>query len=175
MPNKANELLLNEYLSTYKGVKGVVMVKPEKQDSLTQYELRVKASDSNLRVLMVRNRLSTLAFKQLYNKDVSGLFDGSTLIMDNADPIVAAKTAVQICTERPGLTIVGGVMDGEVCTADEVKVWAQRDDLPTTQSKIAGLLVAPGQAMLSILASGTQNLVGLLQSYNEKREKEGAA
>ncbi|HTL51465.1 MAG TPA: 50S ribosomal protein L10 [Planctomycetota bacterium] len=175
MPNRANQLILDEYLSTYKDARGVVMIKPEKQDSLTQFQMRAKATESNVRVLMVRNRLSTLAFKKLYNQDVSGLFDGSTLILDNVDPIHAAKVAVDLTTTRAGLKIVGGVMDGELCDAAGVKAWSERDDLPTTQSKIAGLLVAPTQAVLSILNSGGQGILGLLEAYNEKREKEGGA
>lgn len=175
MPNRANQLILDEYMRSYKDMRGVVMIKPEKQDSLSQYQMRVKTTESNVRVLMVRNRLSTLAFKKLYDKDVSGLFSGSTLILDNADPIFAAKTAMDLVASRPGLTILGGLMDGEVCDAAGVKAWSERDDLPTTQSKLAGLLVAPAQAVLSILNSGGSELMGLLEAYNEKREKEGGA
>ncbi|MGH7142804.1 MAG: 50S ribosomal protein L10 [Planctomycetota bacterium] len=175
MPNRANQMLVDEYLKSYKGIKGIVMVKSEKLNSEDQVQTRAKATDGNLRVLMVRNRLSAFALKQLYQHDVSGLFDGSTLILDNADPIYAAKTAVALCRTKQGLTITGGIMDGEVCTAAEVEAWATRDDLPTTLSKIMGLLVGPSQAMLAILNSGAQGIAGGLHAYNEKREKEGTA
>src|SRR3546814_12031390 len=78
---------------------------------------------------VTKNRLAKIALKGTKFEGLAEHFTGPTAVAASADPVAAAKVAVEFANKNEKLTIVGGALDTEALDADRVKALAKLPSL----------------------------------------------
>ena len=88
---------------------------------------------------VVKNTLSKIAAKDAGVEGFDDLLVGPTAIaFIKGDAVAAAKGLDTFAKENPLLVIKGGIMDGKVLTADDIKKLAKLESREVLLSKVAG-------------------------------------
>lgn len=102
---------------------------------------------SNLRDVatykVAKNTLTTLAAKEAEVEGLNDLFLGPTAIaFVTGDPVEAAKSLKTFAKENEGLVIKGGLLEGNVLSADEINKLADLESREVLLAKAAGAMKA---------------------------------
>ena len=102
-------------------------------------ELR-RSLGSDTTYAVVKNTLSKIAAKDAGVEGFDELLQGPTAIaFIKGDPVAAAKGLDTFAKENPLLVIKGGIMDGNILTADDLKKLAKLESREVLLSKVAGV------------------------------------
>jgi large subunit ribosomal protein L10 len=138
-------------------------------------ELRAALADVDTKFSVVKNSLTRLAVKEAGLEVLDDLIDGPMAIAYvRGDPVLAAKRLVEQGRRFPVLEILGGVAEGRVLTADEIRRFAELDSREVLLARLAG--AAKGQIartawMLQALQS---KLVLLMEALKDKLPSDDA-
>jgi large subunit ribosomal protein L10 len=138
-------------------------------------DLRKKMRDQNVTFKVFKNTLAKRALDELELGDASQYMDGPTVWAFSDDPIAPAKILKDFGKGVQAISMVGGVLDGEVVNQDKLQALA---DLPSREqllAQIAGLFASPMSNMAALFNALPQNMVGLIDALKEKKEQEGEA
>lgn len=92
---------------------------------------------------VAKNTLTTLAAKEAEVEGLNDLFIGPTAIaFVTGDPVEAAKSLKTFAKENEGLAIKGGLLEGNVLTADEINKLAELESREVLLAKAAGAMKA---------------------------------
>jgi large subunit ribosomal protein L10 len=101
-------------------------------------ELR-RSLGSDTTYSVVKNTLSKIAAKDAGVEGFDDLLVGPTAIaFIKGDAVAAAKGLDNFAKENPLLVIKGGIMDGKILTADDIKKLAKLESREVLLSKVAG-------------------------------------
>lgn len=88
---------------------------------------------------VVKNTLTKIAAKDAGVQGFDDLLQGPTAIaFIKGDPVAAAKGLDKFAKENPLLVVKGGLMDGNIITADDIKKLAKLESREVLLSKVAG-------------------------------------
>ena len=82
-----------------------------------------------------------------------------------------AKALTEFAKEEEDLKIVGGLLDGELLSADEVKALAELPSLDELRAQIIGMLQAPARNLVGVFAGGVRQVVNVLDAYAKQEEE----
>ncbi len=111
-------------------------------------DLRRRLKDAGASIRVVKNTLVRRAAEGTEFKAAEPLFTGPVALAYGSDPVSMAKAVAEFAKEHPVLEIQGGVLDGKLIDAGEVKALAELPSrevllamlLSTMQSPITGLV-----------------------------------
>jgi large subunit ribosomal protein L10 len=174
-PNRVNRLLKKKAETDYASLTNMVVLSNLKVDSEQNLEMRTDLRGKKMKLRIVRNRLTMKAFSELGLKDAAKLFVGPTCIVDAEDPVTCAKVSVELVTKyKDALKLVGGVLEGKLLSADEVKSLAKSKTKPEMLGDIVGLAKSPGARVAGALKGPGSRIAGAVKALVEKLEKAGA-
>lgn len=132
-------------------------------------QLREALAEVETKFAVVKNSLTRLAVKEAGVEGLAELVDGPTAIaFILGDPVLGAKRLVEQVRRFPVLDIQGGLAEGRVMTADEIRAFAALDTREEMLATIAGL----GKMQLSrtawILQALQSKLLLLMEALKEK-------
>lgn len=136
-------------------------------------ELRIGLG-GEVRYAVAKNKLSKLAFKEAGIEGLNELFVGPTAIAfvgANGDPVDAAKVISKFAKENPALVIKGGLMDGNVMSAEDVKKLASLESREVLLAKSAGVLKALMYRAAAVMVAPASKTVRTIDALREKQEK----
>jgi large subunit ribosomal protein L10 len=172
-PGRINRLLLAHARKHYSLSLNLIMLHNSGLNSEQNFELRGELKHQGLQLHVVRNRLTLRAFRDLGVKEAEKLFAGPTAIVEAEDPVMAAKLALEFCRKFPKkLSIIGGLVEGRVLSAQEIESLAGAMSRKELLSEIAGLILGPGRRLASVLIGPAGRLAGAVKASVEKLEKE---
>lgn len=124
-----------------------------------------------------KNTLAKLAAKGTGVEGLSGYLEGPTaLALSYQDPVAVAKVLTEFVKKqkkgRENLAIKGGVLDGKVLSAADIKALA---DLPPKEILIAQLLSvmqSPVSGIVGVMQGNLRNLVYALEGIRKKKAGE---
>lgn len=138
-------------------------------------ELRRRLRQAGVEYRVAKNTLTSLAAREANLADLDQYLSGPTaLAFGETDPVAPAKVLVDFAKENKELTIKGGVLDGRVIGADQIKALA---DLPSREvllARVLGGMQAPLVGMASVLSGTLRGFVYALDAYRRQREAQGA-
>ena len=106
---------------------------------------------------ITKNRITKLALEGSKFKKLENLFSGPTAITFSDDAITSAKILTKFAKSNSNLKIIGGIMEEEPLTVEDVEKIAKLPTLNEARAKIVGILTASAQKIISILlAPGTK-------------------
>lgn len=171
-PNRINRLLKQKAQKDYESLTNMIVLSNLKVDSEQNQEMRAELRGKKMRLKVVRSRLTMKAFQELGLKDAAKLFNGPTMIVDAEDPVTCAKVSVELVTKfKDSLKIIGGVLEGKLLNADEVKSLAKSKTKPELIGDVVGAAKSPGAKIAGALKGPGSKIAGAIKALVEKLEK----
>jgi large subunit ribosomal protein L10 len=131
-------------------------------------DLRAKMREAGASYKVAKNRLARLALKDTDYNGLEDLLIGPTALAYSADPVAAAKAAVDFAKTNDRLEIVGGAMGSMVLDAAGIKALASMPSLDALRGKIAGLINAPATKVVQLVNAPASKLARVFGAYAAK-------
>jgi large subunit ribosomal protein L10 len=110
-------------------------------------ELRVKLNEAGARFRVVKNTLTLLAADRAGAEALKEVLDGPTaftfVTAEGGDVALAAKALAQFRRETDLLEFKGGVMNGEVLTAEQIGELSRLPSLDVLHGQLVGVIASP--------------------------------
>ena len=110
-------------------------------------ELRVKLNEAGARFRVVKNTLTLLAADRAGAEALKEVLDGPTaftfVTAEGGDVALAAKALAQFRRENDLLEFKGGVMNGEVLTAEQIGELSRLPALDVLHGQLVGVIASP--------------------------------
>ena len=131
-------------------------------------ELRQGMRDAGATFRVTKNRLAKIALAETSFGPMSDLFTGPTAIAYSADPVSAPKAAVDFAKKNEKLVILGGGLDGNLLSAEQVKALASLPSLDELRAKIIGMISTPAQRIASVLQAPGGQVARVISAHAEQ-------
>ena len=131
-------------------------------------QLRQKMREAGGTYKVTKNRLAKIALEGTDYAGISDLLTGPVGLASSADPVAAAKVAVDFAKTNARLEIVGGAMGEVLLNAEGVKALASMPSLDELRAKLVGLLVAPATKLATVTQAPAAQLARVFNAYAEK-------
>ena len=131
-------------------------------------ELRTEMRKHGNIFKITKNRITKLALDGSKFKKLENLFTGPTAIALSEDAITSAKILTKFAKNNKNLKIIGGIMDKEPLSIEEVAKIATLPTLSEARAKIVGILVTPAQKIMSILLAPGSKIAILALAKSKK-------
>ena len=134
------------------------------------FELRASLRGSSTEYRVLKNTLTTIAAREAGYQDLVPLLQGPTAVaFVHGDPVQAAKDLAEFARTHPALVVKGGVLDGKVLAADEVRRLATLESREVLLARVAGLFQAPLQQTASLLAAPLRQVATMTSALRDQR------
>lgn len=175
MPSRVNRLLYRQVHEDLSGDHNIVLVGYRGLSAGDSDAVRKELKDRGLRMRVVRNRVTVKALSDLGRPDMTDLFEGPTAVMDGGeDPVLVAKTAVEFAKRHAALEVRGGVLDGDLVDAEQVKDWAKMPSREEMLSMLAGQILGAGGGLVAALLGPGRTVAGQVKKLGEEEEGDSA-
>lgn len=131
-------------------------------------DLRTKMRDAGASIKVAKNRLAKIAIEGTPYVSISDMLVGPTAIASSADPVAAAKVAVEFAKTNDKFEIVGGAMGDTLLDVNGVKALATLPSLDELRAKIVGLIQAPATKVAQIAQAPAAQLARVFGAYAAK-------
>jgi len=131
-------------------------------------ELRAEMRKHGILFKITKNRITKLALEGTKFKKLENLFSGPTAVAFSEDAITSAKILTKFAKNNSNLKIIGGIMEEEPLSLEEVAKIATLPTLDEARAKITGILTAPAQKIISILLAPSSKIVILAHAKSKK-------
>lgn len=122
---------------------------------------------------VVKNTLARIAVRDGALKDLSRYLEGPTAVaISRTDPVAPSKILSTWARGREKFQIKGGVVEGRIVGPAEIVALADLPPREVLLGRVAGVLQAPLQGLVTVLSA---SLRGLAVALNQVREKKEAA
>src|SRR3569623_1280368 len=131
-------------------------------------QLRAKMRDAGASYKVAKNRLAKLALKDTGYEGLEEYLTGPTAIATSADPVAAAKAAVDFAKTNDRLEIVGGSMGGQLLDQKGIQALASLPSLDQLRGTLVGLLNAPAPKIAQLSTAPAAKLARVFGAYAAK-------
>ena len=100
---------------------------------------------------ITKNRITKLALEGTKFKKLENLFSGPTAVAFSDDAISSAKILTKFAKKNSNLKIIGGIMEEEPLSVEDVAKIATLPTLDEARGNIVGILTSSAQKIMSIL------------------------
>ena len=106
-------------------------------------DLRTRMRSAGASYKVAKNTLTLIALEGTAYAPISDMLTGPTALATSADPVAAAKVAVDFAKTNDKFEIVGGAMGDTLLDVNGVKALAELPSLDELRATIIGLVQAP--------------------------------
>jgi large subunit ribosomal protein L10 len=131
-------------------------------------DLRNRMRSAGAAYKVTKNRLALIALEGTLYAPLSELLTGPTALATSADPVAAAKAAVDFAKTNDRLEIVGGAMGETLLDAEGVKALAALPSLDELRARIVGLIQAPASKIARTISEPGAQLARVIGAYAAK-------
>ena len=131
-------------------------------------ELRSEMRKHDILFKITKNRITKLALEGSKFKKLENLFSGPTAVAFSEDAITTAKVLTKFAKKNSSLKIIGGIMDQEPLSIEEVQKIATLPTLDEARGNIIGILSTPAQKIVSILLAPGSKIAILALAKSKK-------
>ena len=168
--NKEKKKAYIEEMKSFFNKTGSVFVTHYQGLSVKQIdELRSEMRKHGIYFKITKNRITKLALEGSKYKKLEDLFSGPTAVAFSDDAITSAKILTKFAKKNSNLKIIGGIMEEETLSVEEVEKIATLPTLDEARAKIVGILTTPAQKIVSILLAPGSKIAILAQLKSKKQ------
>ena len=131
-------------------------------------ELRSEMRKHGILFKITKNKITKLALEGSKFKKLKDLFSGPTAVAFSEDAIRSAKILTKFAKNNSNLKIIGGIMEEEPLSVEDVKKIATLPTLDEARGKIACILMTPAQKIISILLAPGAKIAILAHAKSKK-------
>jgi len=134
-------------------------------------DLRNRMHEAGASFKVTKNRLTRIALQGTNFESLTDLMTGPTALAYSADPVAAAKAAVNYSKDNEKLVILGGVLNGQVLDVDSVKNLAELPSLDELRGKLIGMINTPATRIAGVLKAPAGQVARVIGAYGVKRDE----
>ena len=131
-------------------------------------ELRTEMRKHGILFKITKNKITKLALEGSKIKKLENLFSGPTAVAFSEDAITSAKILTKFAKKNSNLKIIGGIMEDERLSIEDVEKIATLPTLNEARAKIVSILPAPAQKIMSILLAPGSKIAILALAKSKK-------
>ena len=131
-------------------------------------ELKSEMRKHGVLFKVTKNRITKLALEGTKFKKLENLFSGPTAVAFSDDAISSAKILTKFAKKNSNLKIIGGIMEDEPLSLEEVAKIATLPTLDEARAKIADILTTPARNIISILLAPGSKIAILALAKSKK-------
>ena len=131
-------------------------------------ELRSEMRKHGIMFKITKNKITKLALEGTKYKKLENLFSGPTAIAFSEDAITSAKILTKFAKSNSNLKIIGGIMEEEPLSLEDVEKIATLPTLNEARAKIVAILTTPAQKIMSILLAPGSKIAILARAKSKK-------
>jgi len=134
-------------------------------------ELRKVSAD----YIVIKDSLARISLSETKNSRLSELISGEVGIAINKslDPTGLSKGLIKFAKEHEYLKIIGGILNGELISEEDIKMFATLPSLEAMRGKLASALIATIQGLAGSLNAVIAKLGYALDAVKKKKENTG--
>ncbi|MGD2077348.1 MAG: 50S ribosomal protein L10 [Chloroflexota bacterium] len=169
---KRKEELVAQYGELLEQSRAIILTEYSGLNVKQMQALRAQVRQADGAYYVTKNTLLKLALDERGTKLPDELLVGqlATGFAMNEVPSLA-KALTEFAKEEEALEIIGGLLDGELLTAQEVKDLAELPSLDELRAQIIGMLQAPARDLVGVVASSVRQVVNVLDAYAKQDEE----
>jgi len=133
--------------------------------------LRKNMREAGASFRVTKNRLTRLALQDTGFESLIELMNGPTALAYSADPVAAAKAAVNFAKDNDKLVILGGVLNGQVLGVDGVNNLAKLPSLDELRGKLVGMITTPATRIAGVLQAPAGKVARVIGAYAAKGDE----
>jgi large subunit ribosomal protein L10 len=170
LANATKEKVVKELNSKFLKSKAVVMANYSGVTANEMNDLRSKLRSEGVEVIVVKNTLARVASMGTQIEVAKEIFSGPVSIaLSYTDEITPARVLVKCAKQLPKLEITGGVVEGNLLTADEVKVLSNLPGKEELLAKMLATMNTPATNFVGVLSGVIRKLLYVLKAIEEKK------
>ena len=131
-------------------------------------ELKSELRKHGILFKITKNRITKMALEGTKYKKLENLFSGPTAVALSDDAISSAKILTKFAKKNTNLKIIGGIMEEESLSIEDVAKIATLPTMNEARAIIASILKAPAQKIMSILLAPGSKIAILALSKSKK-------
>jgi large subunit ribosomal protein L10 len=135
---------------------------------VTELRRRMRAAGVTFRV--TKNRLATRALDGTRFDGLQPLLKGPTALAWSADPVAAAKAAVEFARTNEKFVVVGGALGARTLDAFAVQALAALPSLEALRARLVGMVQTPATRIAGVLAAPAGQLARVFGAYARRDE-----
>ncbi len=132
-------------------------------------DLRQRMRGAGAQFKVAKNRLARIALEGTPYQDLGHLLVGPVGLATSADPVAAAKAAVEFAKSNEKFEIVGGAMGSTMLDLNGVKALAELPSLDELRAKLVGLLQAPATKIAQLSTAPAAKLARVFAAYGDSQ------
>jgi large subunit ribosomal protein L10 len=171
MSKALKKLIVEELITDYRNKKNLVLVNFKGVNAQQTNVLRKDLSEKNIDARVVKNSLAALAFKEIGISELGKMLEAPTVVATNDDPVELAKTLKKCSKEISGFDIVGGWMDGELMSIEDIGTLASIPSREVVLTQIVFAIKAPMVQLANVFNATANNLCQVLHAVKEKKSE----
>ena len=169
MMNKEKKKMYIEQMKDFFNKKSSMLVTHYQGLTVKQIdELRAEMRKHGILFKITKNRITKLALAGSKFKKLENLFTGPTAVAFSEDAITSAKILTKFAKSNSKLKIIGGIMEDEQLSVNDVEKIATLPTLNEARAKIIGILTTPAQKIMSILLAPGSKIANLALAKSKK-------
>ena len=160
--------LVDELKQTFNETSVVVVTRNLGMTVAQSTALRIRMRDAGASYKVSKNRLALIAREGTPYAGIGNLLTGPTALATSADPVAAAKVAIDFARTNDRLEIVGGAMGDTILDVNGVKALAELPSLDELRARIVGLIQAPAAKIARTINEPGAMLARVFGAYAAK-------
>ena len=133
---------------------------------ITALRKTLKANNAGFKI--VKNTLSKIAANNVGIDCFAAMCSGPVAIAYSKDVVDVIKDVVEFSKANENLKIIGGLVEKQVVSEDQVREIAKLPSLNEIRGKIIGLLQAPATNIARLINTPAGNLARVIRAYSDK-------
>lgn len=138
-------------------------------------DLRTRMRGAGAQFKVTKNRLARIALEGTPYQDIGQMLVGPVGLATSADPVAAAKIAVEFAKTTDRFEIVGASMAGTLLDANGVKALAELPSLDELRARLVGLLQAPATRIAQLSTAPAAKLARVFAAYGDSKKADAVA
>ena len=176
MPTKKKVQAVQEIREALESSAGAILTNYRGLSVHEMAKLRRELRQADTTYKVLKNTLVRIVVQELDQGDLLPLLTGPTAIAFFDNDVVAPTKALSAFARRqPALEIKGGLVEGRVYNAAQMKALATLPPKEVLVAQLLGMLQAPTASLVRVLNGPVQGLATALTRIAEQKEAVGAA
>jgi large subunit ribosomal protein L10 len=169
---QVKERMVEELARRYRSYPHFVLVDFRGMKGRDASNLRRDLKAEGVRINVIKNAIARFAFQKIgLSQAVQGL-EGMNAVVFGEDPVVIAKKLHEFIDRAKVLAVRGGLIDGRVVTAAEVRAYSKMPGKKELQAALVGTMAAPLSGFVGTLHSVLGTFLRTLKALEEKKGQE---
>jgi len=174
MPSLLNQLIYKETRKAFEESEALIFIDYNtftQGDSEMIRELAINAGGT---ARVVKNSISALVLKDLGHESCGDFLKGPCIALVGSDPVGLAKAAADFEKKNKKGAALGGLVDGGVVTAADVKALSKLPSKEALVGMFVNVVAAPLRGLVTVMGGNLRGLAQALNAIKENKEKEVA-